>query len=173
MRILSRAVPSLVSLVDGRVKCADPSCGRLAVRELRGIPMCISYYIEALEHSADLVAAIEDPVFVEPKPWKPKKRVTLPPIGARLREVRKQRGMKLRQLPWLNKNSSDVETGKCTPTLARVERWCDVLGITPQDLFASEENWLLRDPFIGKSANELLNLTLAQRAQVLEVLEGL
>ena len=36
------------------MKCADPACGKKATRELRGIPMCDEYYIEALEHSAHL-----------------------------------------------------------------------------------------------------------------------
>jgi len=36
------------------VKCSDPACKRRATRELRSIPMCEAYYIEALEHGAHL-----------------------------------------------------------------------------------------------------------------------
>jgi hypothetical protein len=36
------------------MKCSDPGCEREATRELRGIPMCEAYYVEALEHSAHL-----------------------------------------------------------------------------------------------------------------------
>ena len=38
------------------MKCADPSCRKRATRTLHGIPMCEDYYIEAIEHSAHILA---------------------------------------------------------------------------------------------------------------------
>lgn len=36
-------------------KCYDISCNKEAIYDIRGIKMCSDHYIEALEHSADIV----------------------------------------------------------------------------------------------------------------------
>ena len=42
------------------MKCSDPLCHKPATRELHGIPMCDDYYIEALEHGANMFAPNAD-----------------------------------------------------------------------------------------------------------------
>ena len=73
------------------------------------------------------------------------------PIGARVRELRKARGLRMKALPFSRAYLSRLELGGFLPGPDRIAALAESLGVSARTLLGSEEEWQLgqlSDPFI-------------------------
>jgi transcriptional regulator with XRE-family HTH domain len=101
-------------------------------------------------------------------------------LGQRIKDIRQERGITQSELArrmgktvahgYVSRLESDTEYA---PSLGYLESICEALEISPRELFESQEEHIFRNAFIREAAPFLLNLTFAQRGQVLEVLHDL
>ncbi|BBB91438.1 MAG TPA: helix-turn-helix transcriptional regulator [Methylomusa anaerophila] len=94
-------------------------------------------------------------------------------IGGRIREIRKQSGLKINQLAETvgidRVYLSDIERGKSTPSLKTLEAICTALNISLSDFFAEQGQEL--DPEIRRLVDTVKKLTPEQREYLQKLLE--
>ena len=91
-------------------------------------------------------------------------------VGARLTELREQKGITVNKLANLAGISQsylrDVELGNKNPTIETLSYFCDALGVSLKEFFDNEKNGL--NPFLK---SELTRLTDAQQIKLAEFLK--